>query len=118
MDRKVRIGIAGVGNNASALLQGVFRYGNHQGACAAAERREGIRFPKLCGYEIRDLEFSSAFDVDARKIGLDLGRAIFSEPNCYPRVLADAPTTGVTVQAAPVLDGVPDFLSGMVNDFK
>ncbi len=115
MTSKIRVGLVGVGNNASAMVQGVYYYSDADGADAAANGREGIRFPALCGYKISDIEFSSAFDVDARKVGLDLGQAIFSEPNRYPHVLADAPLTGVVVQGAPVLDGVPIFLAEMVE---
>lgn len=115
MSDRVRVGLVGIGNNACAMVQGVWRYSDPAYAERMVEGCDGIRFPRLCGYEIRDVEFSSAFDVDARKIGIDLGRAIFSPPNCYPRVVAEPIDVDVPVTAAPVLDGVPDFLAEMVH---
>lgn len=115
MSQKIRVGIAGVGNNASALVQGVHLYSQPEWADAATQQRHGILFPQLCGYEIKDVECSVAFDVDARKIGLDLGAAILSEPNCYPRVMTEDLKTGTMVQPSPVLDGIPAFLADMVE---
>lgn len=115
MGSRVRVAIAGVGNNASALVQGVLRYSEASVVARGLAGREGILFPRLCGYDIQDVEFSAAFDVDARKIGRDLGEAIFQEPNRYPRVLARDPVLGVVVHAAPALDGVPPFLAEMVD---
>jgi myo-inositol-1-phosphate synthase len=111
--RGVRVGLVGVGNNASALVQGVFHYRTAAGAAAVASGRHGLRFPVLCGYAVGEVEFSCAFDVDERKIDLDLGEAIFSEPNRYP-VVTGPMETGVVVSRAPVLDGVPAFLDDLV----
>jgi len=109
------VGIVGVGNNTSALVQGVYRYSQPEGINIATERQEGILFPKLCNYEIKDITFSVAFDVDSRKIGRDLGTAIYSEPNKYPRIFEEDLKTGTIVQPAPALDGVPEFLEDIVE---
>jgi myo-inositol-1-phosphate synthase len=111
--RGVRVGLVGVGNNSSALVQGVYHYRSTAGAAAVASGRHGLRFPVLCGRAVGDVEFSCAFDVDERKIDLDLGEAILSEPNRYPAVNGPI-ETGVLVSRAPVLDGVPEFLDDLV----
>jgi len=92
------VAIAGVGNCASALVQGVYYY------------RDGGNLPGLMhedfgGYRVTDIEFVAAFDVNRDKIGRDLGEAIFMEPNCCVK-FADVPKLGVEVLPAPVLDGV------------
>jgi myo-inositol-1-phosphate synthase len=114
MNNKIRVGIVGMGNNASALIQGIHRYARPDES-AASEGRHGIRFPTLCGYAISDIEFSCGFDVDVRKIGLDLTTAIFSDPNCYPRTATELKPAGARVAPAPVLDGVPPFLANTVS---
>ncbi|MGH8000633.1 MAG: inositol-3-phosphate synthase [Brasilonema sp.] len=112
--KKIRVGIVGVGNNASAIVQGVYHYTKNVSAEEIQPGYQGILFPKLCGYEIQDIEFSTAFDVDERKIGKDLGSAIFCLPNNYPRVFDEDLPTGATVRPAPVLDGVPNCLADTV----
>lgn len=113
--KKIRVGIVGVGNNASALVQGVYHYTKNVDVEEIQPSYQGILFPKLCGYEIRDIDFSVAFDVDKRKIGKDLGSAIFCPPNNYPRVFDHDLPTGAMVCSAPVLDGVPNCLANMVT---
>ena len=93
--------IVGVGNSASALVQGVQYY---------KEANEDVSVPGLMhvnfgGYHIRDVRFVAAFEVNKNKIGKDLSEAIFAEPNCCAK-FADVPNFGVKVSAAPVLDGV------------
>ncbi|MEB3359852.1 MAG: hypothetical protein VKK04_24210 [Synechococcales bacterium] len=113
--KSIRVGIVGVGNNASALVQGVYHYTQNVDFEDLQPNYQGILFPKLCGYKIQDIEFSVAFDVDSRKIGRDLGSAIFCPPNNYPRVFNEDIPTGAIVRPAPVLDGVPQCLTGMVS---
>jgi myo-inositol-1-phosphate synthase len=113
--KSIRVGIVGVGNNASALVQGVYHYTQNVNFEDLQPNYQGILFPKLCGYGIQDIEFSVAFDVDSRKIGQDLGSAIFCPPNNYPRVFEQDIVTGAIVRSAPVLDGVPQYLTEMVS---
>ena len=74
---KVRVAIIGVGNCASALVQGVEFYTN----AAEGEQVPGLMHVNLGGYHIRDIEFSAAFDVVSTKVGKDLSEAIWAYPN-------------------------------------
>jgi len=98
---KIRVAIAGVGNCASALIQGVFYYANAKDD----EEIPGVMHANFGGYRIRDIEFVAAFDVNKLKIGKDLSEAIFAEPNCCYK-FAEVPELGVKVLPAPALDGV------------
>lgn len=98
---KIKVVIAGVGNCASALVQGIEYYKN------AKDNSEvpGLMHVTFGGYHIRDIEFVAAFDVNKLKIGRDLSEAIFAEPNCCVR-FANMPNLGVKVLPGPILDGV------------
>jgi myo-inositol-1-phosphate synthase len=74
---KINVAIIGVGNCASALVQGVYYYRN------ADEKEEvpGLMHVNLGGYHVGDIEFVAAFDVDVNKVGKDLAEAIFTPPN-------------------------------------
>jgi myo-inositol-1-phosphate synthase len=102
--QKIKIAIAGVGNCASALVQGIEYYQRfwHR------EKRKlpGLMHPDIGGYGPGDLEVVAAFDIDARKVGRPVEEAIFSQPNCCYRLVEEVSPIGVTVQMAPVLDGV------------
>ena len=102
----IRVAIAGVGNCASALVQGVAWY-----AARAEDRREGasgdgLMRSSIGGFRATDLRFVAAFDVDARKVGRSLEEAIFAAPNCARVFEPEIPATGVIVERGPVLDGV------------
>ena len=98
--------IAGVGNCASALVQGVSYYKGKTGS----ELVPGLMHPILGGYAVDDLEFVAAFDIDKKKVGKDLSEAIFAPPIALPMKIADVPRLGVEVMMGPVLDGAPDHL--------
>jgi myo-inositol-1-phosphate synthase len=98
---KIRVAIAGVGNCASALIQGVEYYKNADDESNVP----GLMHVNLGGYHIRDIKFVAAFDVNTLKIGKDLSEAIFAEPNCCVR-FANMSKLGVEVLPGPVLDGV------------
>ncbi len=99
---KIKVAIAGIGNCASSLIQGVYYYRNKkEGDCFIP----GLMHLDFGGYKIGDIEFVAAFDVDERKIGKDLSEAILSKPNCVPK-FAEVPKLNVEVLKAPVLDGV------------
>ena len=102
--RKVRVAIAGVGNCASSLVQGVEYYKNAD----PTESVPGLMHVVLGGYHVGDVEFVAAFDVDALKVGLDLGKAIHSSQNNTIK-FADVPNLGVTVQRGPTFDGFGEF---------
>lgn len=104
--QKVRVAIAGVGNCASALVQGVAHYRG-----VAAETASGLMHPDVGGVAPGDIEFVAAYDVDRRKVGRPLEEAIFAAPNCAPVFQPHMPATGVTVEMAPVLDGVAEHMA-------
>ena len=101
MSRSIRVAIAGVGNCASSLVQGVEYYRDAD----PAERVPGLMHVELGGYHVGDVEFVAAFDVDADKVGLDLGKAIFTSINNTIR-FATVGDLGVEVQRGPTLDGL------------
>jgi myo-inositol-1-phosphate synthase len=106
----IRVAIAGVGNCASALIQGIEFYKD-------AKRGEivpGVMHVYFGDYHIKDIQFVAAFDVNKDKIGKDLSEAIWVEPNNCPQ-FAFVPDTGVFVQAGPILDGVAPH---MFESFK
>ena len=96
---KIRIAIAGVGNCASSLIQGIHFY--REGHAVPA----GVMHPKIGSWAPGDIEVVAAFDVDKRKVGVPVNEAVFSEPNCarifHPDLKGDSPK----VLMGPVLDG-------------
>jgi myo-inositol-1-phosphate synthase len=109
--KKVRVALVGVGNCASSLVQGVEFYRN----APADQPVPGLMQVSLGGYHVSDIEFSAAFDVSGTKVGLDLGEAIFAEPNNTIR-FATVPRLGVTVQRGPTHDGIGKSLADAVTD--
>jgi myo-inositol-1-phosphate synthase len=106
----VRVALVGVGNCASALVQGVHKYRQ-----AAPETFvPGLMHVDLGGYHVRDIQVVAAFDVDQRKVGHDLAEAIFAEPNNTVR-FADVPPSGVRVSRGRTLDGVGQYLSEVIQ---
>ena len=98
---KVRVAIAGVGNCATSLVQGVEFYRDAD----VKEKIPGLMHTQLGDYHVGDVEFVAAFDVDAAKVGTDLADALDASLNCTIRI-AEVPPTGVTVQRGPTLDGL------------
>src|ERR671939_1033549 len=107
---KVRVAIIGVGNCASALVQGVHYYRD----AADDELVPGMMHVNLGGYHVRDIEFSAAFDVDANKVGRDLSEAILAKPNNTIR-FAEVPPLGVPVQRGMTHDGLGKYLSQVIT---
>lgn len=107
---KIKVSLIGVGNCASALVQGVeyYKQPSHNG------QKTGLRNPSLANYSPNDIEFVSAFDIDQRKVGKGLSDAIFAAPNNTLK-FTDVPKSGVVVRRGPVLDGVGESLKGMVQ---
>ncbi|OWU86391.1 inositol-3-phosphate synthase [Oceanicola sp. 22II-s10i] len=100
----IRVAIAGVGNCASSLVQGV-SYCKRMG-----DKAIGVSFPELGGYAPSDIEFVAAFDVDARKVGRPLGEAIMAEPNCTAIFETEVSEHKAKVLRGPDLDGVSAFM--------
>ena len=97
---KLRVAIVGVGNCASSLVQGVHFYAGAE----PGDHVPGLMHVELGGYHVRDVEFVTAFDVDAAKVGEDLGKAIFRGQNNTVR-FAEVPALGVEVLRGPTMDG-------------
>src|SRR5439155_24857010 len=95
-----RVAIAGVGNCASSLVQGVEYYRE----ALPGDEVPGLMHVELGGYHVRDVAFVAAFDMDAAKVGEDLGKAIFQGQNNTIR-FAEVPEIGVEVLRAPTMDG-------------
>ncbi len=108
---KIRVAIVGVGNCASALVQGLEFYRN----APAGEPVPGLMHVNLGPYHVSDVEVVAAFDVDGKKVGRDVSGAIFSEPNNTIR-FADVPPLGVDVLRGPTLDGLGQYYREMVTE--
>jgi myo-inositol-1-phosphate synthase len=91
MSQRVKVAVVGVGNNVSALVQGIGLY-------RATGSLVGIRRPVLDGIGVADIDFVAAFATSPEKIGTDLCEAIFLPPNNYPRIGGELPLSGVTVR--------------------
>ena len=98
--RKIRIAIVGVGNCASSLVQGINFYngGSPNGASV------GLMHRQIGSYKPSDIEVVAAFDIDRRKVGLDVSRAIFSPPNCTKVFCDKVKLTGAIVRMGCVFD--------------
>jgi len=110
---EIRIAIAGVGNCASALVQGVEYYRN-------AKEKEivpGLMHVKFGDYHVRDVKFVAAFDVNKGKIGKDLAEAIWAEPNCCAK-FAEVSKIGVEVLPGPILDGVASHMRESFHTYE
>jgi myo-inositol-1-phosphate synthase len=105
---KVKVALIGVGNCASSFIQGIQYYSKPK------TDQIGLRNPTLAGLTPSDVEVVAAFDVDARKVGLDLSEAIFSNPNNAPKV-CDVPKLGVKVAKGPLLDGVGESTKALIE---
>ncbi len=106
----IKVAIVGVGNVASALLQGVEYYKNAK----TEEEIAGLNHPDFAGYHISDIQFVAAFDVADTKVGFDLSEAIFAKPNNVMK-FNEIPKTGIKVLKGPLLDGVDDILRALVS---
>ncbi len=109
--QNIKVAVAGVGNCASALVQGVQYYRDRQGTAL-----EGVMRHSIGGYRCGDIEFVAAFDIDRRKVGRPLEEAIFSKPNCAQIFQSALPVSNVIVQAGPVLDGVAAHMADYPDD--
>ncbi len=105
-DKKIKIGIVGVGNCASSLIQGICYYGKEENLKNAI----GLMHQKVGGYKPSDIEIVVAFDIDKRKVGKDISEAIFSEPNCTTIFCKDVPLIGTKVIMGKVLDGLSEHM--------
>ncbi len=110
MKDTIKIAIVGVGNCASSLVQGLEYYKQ----TGDEEFIPGLMHTNLGGYAIRDIEVVAAFDVNKEKVGKDVSEAIFAFPNNTTK-FSDVPHLGVTVNKAPVMDGIGKYLQDHIT---
>jgi myo-inositol-1-phosphate synthase len=108
---KVRVAIVGVGNCASSLVQGLEYYKD----AADDARVPGLMHVRFGDYHVADVEVVAAFDVDAKKVGVDVCEAIFSSENNTIK-FAEVPPLGVTVQRGPTLDGLGEYYRQIITE--
>ena len=104
---KIPIAIVGVGNCASSLVQGISFYGGSPRNGASV----GLMHQQVGPYWPDDIEVVAAFDVDRRKVGIDVSEAIFAPPNCTKVFCEKIGKTGTIVRMGCVLDGVGTHMS-------
>ncbi len=109
--KRINLAIAGVGNCASSLLQGIEYYRSHD-----PEESAGVLHPQIGGYRLEDIHVVAAFDVDSRKVGRPLEEAAFAPPNCTTVFQEKLPAYGVQVRMAPALDGVARHMEDYPED--
>jgi myo-inositol-1-phosphate synthase len=103
---KIRISIAGLGNCASSLIQGIHYYRDKN-----PENAIGLMHYEIGGHRPGDIDVVAAFDIDQRKVGKDVNKAIFALPNCTTAFNSDLPPAGVSVQMGPILDGFSEHMT-------
>ncbi len=108
----IRIAIAGIGNCASSLIQGLYYYTPER----CAEGVVGLMHTEIGGYQPNDIKVVAAFDVDARKVGQDVSKAMFAKPNCTTVFQTEIPEMGVTVKMGQVLDGISEHMANYDED--
>jgi myo-inositol-1-phosphate synthase len=111
VSKTIRLAIAGVGNCASSLVQGLEYYRDAD----PTETVPGLMHVELGGYHVRDVKVVAAFDVDAAKVGLDIGKAIFSGQNNTIK-FASVGELGVEVQRGPTLDGLGKYYRQTIEE--
>jgi myo-inositol-1-phosphate synthase len=103
----IRVAIAGLGNCASSLVQGIEYYRTRD-----ASEHAGLMHASIGGWRPSDIEVVAAFDIDRRKVGHRLEEAVFALPNCARVFQPVLPASDVKVQMGPVLDGLAEHMSG------
>jgi myo-inositol-1-phosphate synthase len=103
---KINVAIAGIGNCCSAFVQGIQYYKNGEVT--------GLIHKTLGRYSVSDIEVVAAFDIDSRKVGLDLADAIISEPNNTPRI-TEMRNLGIEVQMGPLGDSLENSREGLID---
>jgi len=102
---KIKVAVVGVGNCCSALVQSTLYH---------KKNSSGLIHPLVGGYSPSEIEVVAAIDIDSRKVGQDLSKAIFAAPNVAPK-FCDVPELGVAVVKGPVLDGADGVLKDLIK---
>ena len=111
---KIKIAIAGIGNCASSLIQGLYYYTPER--VGDTKTVPGLMHWEVGGYRPCDIEVVAAFDVDKRKVGKDVNEAIFEKPNCTTVFHGDLPKSGTIVKMGNLLDGVSEHMADYDDD--
>ena len=111
LDERVRVAIVGVGNCASAFVQGVEYYKNAD----PGQDVPGLMHVDLGGYHISDIEFTAAFDIDSTKVGKDLGQAIHAGQNNTIQFAEVPAELGVPVYRGMTHDGLGKYLKQKIE---
>ena len=104
----IKIAIAGVGNIASGLLQGITYFQNFE------EKKKKLLHPNISSYEVKNIQIVAAFDVDENKVGKDLAEAIFAPINSTPKFV-NVDATAVPVMKGPLKDGLSGHLQEVIK---
>ncbi len=107
---EIRVAVAGIGNCASSLIQGVYYYADRM-AGGDGDGAVGLLHPRLGGYEPKDVRIVAAIDIDARKVGRPLHEAVFAPPNNTKTFYGDFTCDDVTVRMGRVLDSVAEHMA-------
>lgn len=108
---KIKVAIIGIGNCCSSLIQGIHHYKD-----AVPDDTIGLMHWEIGGRTPSDIEVVAAFDIDKRKVGTDVHKAIFEKPNCTAVFCSDIPESGVIVQMGKLLDGYSDHMENYDDD--
>jgi len=108
---RIRLAIAGVGNCASSLVQGIEYYRNAE----PDQEVPGLMHVVLGGYHVSDIDVVAAFDVDDEKVGLDVSKAVFASHNNTIK-FSEVPELGVSVDRGPTLDGLGAYYRQVVTE--
>ncbi|MDI1472532.1 MAG: inositol-3-phosphate synthase [Thermodesulfovibrio sp.] len=109
---KIKLAIVGLGNCASALIQGIEYYKKY----TSQDKVPGLMHFNLGGYLPGDIEVVAAFDIDERKVNKPLKEAVFAKPNCTKIFYSDLPDYPVKVSMGPVLDGFAEHMENYSPD--
>lgn len=105
-EKKIRLGVVGLGNCASSLIQGIYFYKNQK----ILNEAIGLMHPSIGGYFPGDIEIVSAFDIDQRKVGKTVDQALFAAPNCTVK-FCELPSIPVAVEMGKLLDGFSSHMN-------
>ncbi len=106
----IKVAVVGIGNCASSLVQGLAHYRE------GANDQTGLMHYDMGGYRPSDIEVVAAWDIDRRKVGLDVAEAIFAKPNCTAVFCPTVEATGAVVRMGRVLDGFADHMADFKDD--
>jgi len=109
---KIKVGVVGIGNCLSGLIQGIEFYKKNR------SERIGLMHEKIGSYGVEDIDFVSAFDVSENKVGRSLSKAIYAEPNEVDWVKSVSGVDDIIVKESPILDGIGVYVVNKIKPIK